>query len=53
MGVKTMYYIFVSLIEIVIVLVQHVILVILSVLSTFLVVSGSWEGRVPGRGGSL
>ena len=37
-------------IEIVIVLVQHVIIVILSVLSIFLVVSGPWEGRVPGRG---
>ena len=42
-------------IEIVTVLVQHVIIVIIviSVLSTFLVASGPWEGRVPGKGGSL
>ena len=43
----------VSLIEIVILVVQHVIIIILSVLSTFLVVSGPWERRVPGKGGSL
>ena len=39
-------------IEIVTVLVQNVIIVIivLSVLSTFLVASGPWEGRVPEKG---
>ena len=31
-------------------LVHQVIIVMLSVLSTFLVVSGPWEGRVPRKG---
>ena len=46
-------YLLYQYIEIVGVLVHHVIIVILNVLSTYLVVSGPWEGRFPGKGGSL
>ena len=46
-------YLLYQYIETVIVLVHQVIIAILSVLSTFLVVSGPWEGRVPGKGESL
>ena len=46
-------YLLYQCIEFVIVSIHHVIIVILTVLSTFLVVSGPWEGRVPGKGGSL
>ena len=52
MYVNVLYWLY-QYIEIVGVLVHHVIIVILNVLSTFLVVSGPWEGRVPGKGGSL